>query len=604
MIVEEEEGPPATQSSQDQEKVDSEKTSPNKKSIPKKKNIDKRKSSRKMKSPAKRRVPAKKQKKDVLAEEKEEEHEDEHEDAHVEEEPVAADEEIEEEDKHEEKYVAADERNEEEAVINDDDSEDSWNSGDEMMAVSSCDEDDKQYPEFNEVTGMEDPQFSMGMLFASAKVFREAVRRHAIHQRPIRLRKNLSDIINWVCAKGCDCKCYGTKLKRSENIQIKALHKQHACNPTWDQKCVNSTWIASKYEDELRINPTWPAKAFQQRVVNDLKCRVSLAMIYRAMNKAKENILGKHEAEYGQLFAYGNEVKKQMPTSTIKIMSEDAGVGEEGRRFKRCYVCLGPLKEGFLDGCRPIIGLDGCHLRGPLRGILLTAVGTDPNDGMYPLAWAQVEAENNDSWDWFIGLLKQDLGMENEATYTFISDRQKGLVNALESQVPAAEHRYCVMHMYRNLHKEHKGIGVRRLLWSAARATTDYFFNLHMNELKQVFCFTLIFSFTLVFSFTLIFCFTLILFFQIAPRAHDWLMAKPKSQWSRCAFREICKSDMFVNNNCEVFNNAINRFRDMGIVTMLKSIHTTCMERICKRLNKMEIRNTTFCTKPMKKLHK
>ncbi|KAK1371352.1 hypothetical protein POM88_037444 [Heracleum sosnowskyi] len=42
----------------------------------------------------------------------------------------------------------------------------------------------------------------------------------------------------------------------------------------------------------------------------------------------------------------------------------------------------------------------------------------------------------------------------------------------------------------------------------------------------------------------------------------------------------------------------------MGIVTMFTSIRNTCMERISKRKSKMEQRNTKFCTKPLKKLHK
>lgn len=41
--------------------------------------------------------------------------------------------------------------------------------------------------------------------------------------------------------------------------------------------------------------------------------------------------------------------------------------------------------------------------------------------------------------------------MQEGVNYTFICDRQKGLVNALESQVPSAEMRFCIMHLYRNL---------------------------------------------------------------------------------------------------------------------------------------------------------
>lgn len=145
------------------------------------------------------------------------------------------------------------------------------------------------------------------------------------------------------------------------------------------------------------MNPEWAVASFQAKVVNDLKCHVSEHMIYRSLRKAKANIIGKHEEEFKMLHQYANEVKKVMPTSTIKLMTEPAEQGIEGRRFKRFYVCLGPLKEGFKDGCRPLIGLDGCHLKGPFGGILLTAVGTDPNEGMYPIAWAQVEAENSSS---------------------------------------------------------------------------------------------------------------------------------------------------------------------------------------------------------------
>lgn len=71
-------------------------------------------------------------------------------------------------------------------------SSDDYNSSEERMAIISCDEDDVQYIEFNEATGMEDPKFSLGMLFTSGEIFRAAVRKHAIvHQRPILLKKKV-----------------------------------------------------------------------------------------------------------------------------------------------------------------------------------------------------------------------------------------------------------------------------------------------------------------------------------------------------------------------------------------------------------------------------
>jgi len=44
---------------------------------------------------------------------------------------------------------------------------------------------------------------------------------------------------------------------------------------------------------------------------------------------------------------------------------------------------------------------------------------------MYPIAWAVVEKETNETWDWFCGLLFKDLGVGDGSDWVFISDQQK-----------------------------------------------------------------------------------------------------------------------------------------------------------------------------------
>jgi hypothetical protein len=96
-------------------------------------------------------------------------------------------------------------------------------------------------------------------------------------------------------------------------------------------------------------------------------------------------------------------------------------------RFLRLYMCLAACKDGFRAACRPIIGLDGCFLKGHYKGQLLTGVGRDPNDNIYPIATAVVESECRDSWSWFLENLVADLGPAPNGLrgWTFISDRQK-----------------------------------------------------------------------------------------------------------------------------------------------------------------------------------
>ena len=99
---------------------------------------------------------------------------------------------------------------------------------------------------------------------------------------------------------------------------------------------------------------------------------------------------------------------------------------ERQPRFMRFYCCLGPLKKGFLAACRPLIGVDGCHLKGPYRGQLLTTVAVDANNGWWPIAYAVVEKEATEQWKWFFELLQLDLDIPNKGyAWTFIFDRQK-----------------------------------------------------------------------------------------------------------------------------------------------------------------------------------
>ena len=52
----------------------------------------------------------------------------------------------------------------------------------------------------------------------------------------------------------------------------------------------------------------------------------------------------------------------------------------------------------FHNGCRPFIGVDGCHLKGKYGGVLLAAVGMDANNGIVLLALYVCEIENTETW--------------------------------------------------------------------------------------------------------------------------------------------------------------------------------------------------------------
>ena len=99
-------------------------------------------------------------------------------------------------------------------------------------------------------------------------------------------------------------------------------------------------------------------------------------------------------------------------------------------KFKMMYIRYNAQKVGFLGGCIPFIGLDGCHLKGRFGGQLLSATAKDGNDNIFPVVMAVIKQENKDSWTWFMEQFADDIGRPEELNLVFINDRQKVLLSS------------------------------------------------------------------------------------------------------------------------------------------------------------------------------
>ncbi|GJR15859.1 hypothetical protein Tco_0798511 [Tanacetum coccineum] len=204
---------------------------------------------------------------------------------------------------------------------------------------------------------------------------------------------------------------------------------------------------------------------------------------------AKQLALYEHEGglieHYGKLWEYRQVVLESNPGSTCHIDQEV--LEDDGKiHFTRMYVCFKGLKDGWLTGCRRVIGLDGCFLTHYCKGELLTAVGRDANNQMFPIAWAVIKVENKNNWCWFLSLLCDDLDLQDGLGITIISDGHKGLIEAVKTWLHEAEHRHCNKHIYANFKKKWTGVLYKRLFWAAASSTVEQNFLNHMDEIKRL----------------------------------------------------------------------------------------------------------------------
>lgn len=99
----------------------------------------------------------------------------------------------------------------------------------------------------------------------------------------------------------------------------------------------------------------------------------------------------------------------------------------------------------------------------------MTAVGQDANFQVFPLAYAVVDAEDEQSWTWF--MKKLELILADNPTLTIISDRHKTIPLAMKAAYPRAAHVACIVHLARNVSLTFTNKGLGKLVFSSRNST-------------------------------------------------------------------------------------------------------------------------------------
>ncbi|XP_021844717.2 uncharacterized protein [Spinacia oleracea] len=331
-----------------------------------------------------------------------------------------------------------------------------------------------------------------------------------------------------------------------------------ACGRLEVNPIVTTKWLVGKLLPEIEANLDILVLTLKKMTQQKYRIQVKTRLFYKVKALAKEVINGIFSESYALLPRYAEMIKETNP-ECYALITWHSDHGDVQPKFKACFFSFGAQVKGFLKGCRPIIGIDGAHLSGFFKGILLSALGIDGNNEIFLLAYGVVDTESQESWNYFMRNLRALFEREgcSRDDWTFISDRMRGVDLAVHENFPRATRRCCAQHLYMNCKNGGwSGELFHKLFWIAANAYNPYVYNKAIEKITE-----------------------------FDPNATKYLDTCTE-QWSRHQFDPLVCCDHNTTNYVESFNALTKPYRDLPLLSLFEAIREWAMERIGVRFDK------------------
>ncbi|CAA7403092.1 unnamed protein product [Spirodela intermedia] len=338
-------------------------------------------------------------------------------------------------------------------------------------------------------TGPYDDVIYVGQEFDNVKVFRDELCKYAFLKGfKYRFIKNEHTRLTAKCADdSCPWRIHASQSSRKKTFVIKKMNPSHTCRLGYSKdRRATTQWLASIIKDKLRESPHLRPKDIVADLFRDYGISLNYHQAWRGKEIAQKELFTLHEEACNQLPWYCERIIETNPGS-IAMLAASAD-----SKFRRVFVSFYASLNGFERGCRPLIFLDKVPLKTNLQWKLLAAAAVDADDGIFPVAFAAVEAETYDSWFWFLVQLKY--AVPASRPITFVSYRQKGLEEVVLQVFEGSFHSYCLNQLMEDFQAE-----LKKGMWSdkTRDAMTDDFknaayacsvedFNAHVESIRGV----------------------------------------------------------------------------------------------------------------------
>ncbi|KAF6166273.1 hypothetical protein GIB67_008701 [Kingdonia uniflora] len=291
---------------------------------------------------------------------------------------------------------------------------------------------------------------------------------------------------------------FQTKQVKNESSRLRKVGSEN--------ELANTLWIANEIEELVRDVKTLTPKDVQTTIKRKYGVNVSYYTAWNAKIICTERITRSFHDGYNRL----PELTRQVLLSNFGSIATWSFQYDTKQWTDICLAFKASL-DGFVNGCRPTLSLDGCFLKGKYGGHCLSIVALDGNNGLFLIAIYLCRSEHYETWHTFLTMLAPHL-TRHQRKLTFISYRQKGLIKFIAKVFPHQNHRFFFRHMWKNFKKDFKGSYLDRLCWGAAKDFVKVDKEIFLDKLQVD-----------------------------NPEAKRWLDKEPAEYWCRSHFDFIAK---------------------------------------------------------------
>lgn len=398
----------------------------------------------------------------------------------------------------------------------------------------------------------------VGQEFDNVKSFRDELCKYA-YAKGFRYKyiKNDHERVTVRCAvESCPWRIHASGSARKQKFMIKKINNVHMCGAgTGDDGRRRTTkhWLASIIKDKLLDNPESKTRDIARDLYRDYGINLNYTQAWHAKEVAQKELHLLHEEACNQLPWLCEKIIETNPGSVATLTTS------VDSKIRRLFVSFHASLHGFQHGCRPLLFLDRIPLKANNNWKLLAAAAVDGDDDIFPVAFAAVEAETRDSWQWFLVQLK--CAVSASLNITIISSRQMRLDESVPQVFEDGYHGFCLFHLIGDFKAE-----LKNSLWteqvkdemvedfkSAAQAYGVEDFNASIDRINNV-----------------------------SEDAADWVISTKPERWSNAFFRGS-RYDHLSSNIVESLSRWITVKDESSVVQMIDALRIKLTEVINSR---------------------